>query len=161
MNDLSIDPGFGIPSEQVNQVVGGTLPIQTNTEEQSLKEESDEPNLLEILEPDVKPEPIVIKEFNDRFLYDKNNRPIYYNRPFFKGQSKKPGMYRIGHPKAKVFHLSNPDELEDYNLLLAGTGIEGQDPQYINLSLDKQFWQGEFIVLAMYNEMWYLLPDQK
>jgi hypothetical protein len=51
-------------------------------------------------------EPVKLVEFNDRFLYNNVGQKTYYNKAFFKGQSRQPGMYKLGYPKAKLFTLA-------------------------------------------------------
>lgn len=106
-------------------------------------------------------EPIKLVEFNDRFLYNNVGQKTYYNKAFFKGQSKQPGMYKLGYPKAKLFTLATDQDLEQYNNFLAQLGGENEDPQIANLNIDKQFHDGKFVILASYNEVWYILPEQK
>ena len=106
-------------------------------------------------------EPIKLVEFNDRFLYNNVGQKTYYNKAFFKGQSRQPGMYKLGYPKAKLFTLSTDQDLQQYNNFLAQLGGENEDPQIANLNIDKQFHDGKFVILASYNEVWYILPEQK
>lgn len=106
-------------------------------------------------------EPVKLVEFNDRFLYNNVGQKTYYNKAFFKGQSKQPGMYKLGYPKAKLFTLATDQDLEQYNNFLAQLGGENEDPQIANLNIDKQFHDGKFVILASYNEVWYILPEQK
>lgn len=123
-----------------------------------------EPSVDETTQPeDIKntPEIINLPEFNDRFLYNNVGQKTYYNKAFFKGQSRQPGMYKLGYPKSKLFTLSTQEDLEQYNSFLAQIGGEGEDPQIANLTIDKQFYEGKFVILASYNEVWYILPDQK
>ena len=68
-------------------------------------------------------------------------------------------MFKLGHPKAKLFKLSEEKDVEEYNKLLAQIGSEGEDPQITNLTLDKQFYEGSYVILATYNEIWYILPE--
>lgn len=106
-------------------------------------------------------EPVKLVEFNDRFLYNNVGQKTYYNKAFFKGQSRQPGMYKLGYPKAKLFTLATDQDLEQYNNFLAQLGGENEDPQIANLNIDKQFHDGKFVILASYNEVWYILPEQK
>jgi hypothetical protein len=70
-------------------------------------------------------------------------------------------MYKVGYPKALLFRLENQDDVEKYNEFLALVGGQNEDPQITNVSIDKQFHNGTFVILATYNEMWYILPEQK
>ena len=106
-------------------------------------------------------EPVKLVEFNDRFLYNNVGQKTYYNKAFLKGQSRQPGMYKLGYPKAKLFTLATDQDLEQYNNFLAQLGGENEDPQIANLNIDKQFHDGKFVILASYNEVWYILPEQK
>lgn len=108
-----------------------------------------------------KPQPIIHTELNDRFIYNSVGQKTHYNKAFFKGQSRHHGMFKLGHPKAKLFKLSEEKDVEEYNKLLAQIGSEGEDPQITNLTLDKQFHEGSYVILATYNEIWYILPEQK
>lgn len=137
--DISINTGTGVHRVDIN--------ITPNV---------DEPE-------DIKntPEIINLPEFNDRFLYNNVGQKTYYNKAFFKGQSRQPGMYKLGYPKSKLFTLSTQEDLEQYNSFLAQIGGEGDDPQITNLTIDKQFYEGKFVILVSYNEVWYILPDQK
>lgn len=146
--DISINVGSGVSRlelELPQLEVKTTSTIETNID---LDEKSNN-------------EPIELVEFNDRFLYNNVGQKTYYNKAFFKGQSRQPGMYKLGYPKAKLFTLATDQDLEQYNNFLAQLGGENEDPQIANLNIDKQFHDGKFVILASYNEVWYILPEQK
>lgn len=151
--DLSVNVGKGVERTQLPQSHSEKDYFKNN----SLQEEQD---LVEY-DLDDKPKPINLIDFNDRFLYNKVGQKTYYNKPFFKGQSTQPGMYKVGYPKALLFRLENQDDVEKYNEFLAQVGGQNEDPQITNVSIDKQFHNGTFVILATYNEMWYILPEQK
>lgn len=140
--DISINTGTGVNRVDINI----TPSVDETTQPEDVKNT---------------PEIINLPEFNDRFLYNNVGQKTYYNKAFFKGQSRQPGMYKLGYPKSKLFTLSTQEDLEQYNSFLAQIGGEGEDPQIANLTIDKQFYEGKFVILASYNEVWYILPDQK
>lgn len=142
--DISINVGSGV----------SRVELEIPSQDTSLQEENTDLN-------SVQNEPIKLVEFNDRFLYNNVGQKTYYNKAFFKGQSRQPGMYKLGYPKAKLFTLSTEQDLEQYNNFLAQIGGENEDPQIANLNIDKQFHDGKFVILASYNEVWYILPEQK
>lgn len=142
--DISINVGSGV----------SRVELEIPSQDTLLQEENTDINLEQH-------EPIKLVEFNDRFLYNNVGQKTYYNKAFFKGQSRQPGMYKLGYPKAKLFTLSNEQDLEQYNNFLAQLGGENEDPQIANLNIDKQFHDGKFVILASYNEVWYILPEQK
>lgn len=142
--DISINVGSGVSRVELE------IPSQdTNLQEENIDINS------------IQNEPIKLVEFNDRFLYNNVGQKTYYNKAFFKGQSRQPGMYKLGYPKAKLFTLSTEQDLEQYNNFLAQIGGENEDPQIANLNIDKQFHDGKFVILVSYNEVWYILPEQK
>ena len=100
-------------------------------------------------------------DINDKFILNDVNNKTHWNKPFFKGQSRAQGMFKLSPPKVRLFHLKEEQQVEDYNKFLAQVGGGEDDPSITNLYLDKQFYNGEFIILATYNEVWYILPDQK
>lgn len=140
--DISIDVGSGVPKIDIptsNNNIVDTITLQNGKSIDRVKE----------------------YDINDRFIHNDVNNKTHWNKPFFKGQSRTQGMYKLSHPKVRLFQLSEPQSVEDYNAFLAQLGGEGDDPQIANLTLDKQFHNGSFIILATYNEVWYILPDQK
>lgn len=142
--DISINVGSGV----------SRIELEIPSQDTSLQEENIDINSIQN-------EPVKLVEFNDRFLYNNVGQKTYYNKAFFKGQSRQPGMYKLGYPKAKLFTLSTEQDLEQYNNFLAQIGGENEDPQIANLNIDKQFHDGKFVILASYNEVWYILPEQK
>lgn len=69
-------------------------------------------------------------------------------------------MHKLGPPVTKTFNLSNPESLDEYNNLLKQVGADGDDPSIVIVYHDRQFWNGSYIALVTYNEVWYLLPKQ-
>lgn len=151
--DISVNVGSGVSRVQLEIPTMETEPQNTTNLNNKVdtSEEDDEQ----------KPQKVEMVEFNDRFIYNKVGQKTYYNKAFFKGQSRQPGMYKLGYPKAKLFILNTEEDLERYNAFLAQIGGEGEDPQITNLTIDRKFHEGKFVILASYNEMWYLLPEQK
>lgn len=69
-------------------------------------------------------------------------------------------MRKLGHPITKVFQLGVPEDLDAYNDLMKCTGAEGEDPSIVIAFHDRQFWEGNYIALVTYREVWYLLAKQ-
>ena len=109
---------------------------------------------------DVQPSPVIVRDINDKFIYAETGETQYWNKPWFKGQFSKEGMSKLGPPVTKVFNLKNTDELDAYNKLLRQVGAAGDDPSIVIGYHDRQFWEGGYIALVTYNEVWYLLPKQ-
>lgn len=153
--DISVNVGTGVkrglpeefyeyPSLQDIEKINNKIGIEEPSEDYV---NNDPYDYIEI-NPELKP--------GEKVIHNNRGDIIYSNRPVIKNQIQKEGLYKIGHPIAKVFNLSNKDELEEFNKLLAGTGSQGEDPQYVNLNLSKQFWNGQFMILAIYSEVWYM-----
>ena len=152
--DISVNVGSGVSRVQI-EIPNTDIQTQSTPILNSEADQDSNQNQKD------KPQPIELVEFNDRFIYNNVGQKTYYNKAFFKGQSRQPGMYKLGYPKAKLFVLHTEEDLERYNTFLAQIGGEGEDPQIANLTIDRKFHEGKFVVLASYNEMWYLLPEQK
>lgn len=150
--DISINVGKGVAKDENIQLYQEEYTSNKITNSESIDLFEDDDN---------KPKPIELIDFNDRFIYNKVGQKTYYNKPFFKGQSRQPGMYKLGYPKSKLFRLSTEDDVQKFNEFLALIGSQDEDPQITNVTTDKQFHNGEFVILATYNEMWYILPEQK
>lgn len=105
-------------------------------------------------------EKLVISDLNDEFIYNKVGEKVRWNKPWFKGQFDKDGMRQLGFPETKIFHLGDPEQLNEYNELCRRTGAEGEDPSVVIQVHDRQFWEGNYIALVTYRKVWYLLPKQ-
>lgn len=151
--DISINVGAGVPKLDV-ELDTTHSPFQQPVEE--IPEVSSEDFIT-----DSKPEKIQFTDINDKFILNSVGQKTYWNKPYFKGQSKSLGMFKYGHPKVQLFTLDSEENIQKYNDFLAQMGGEGEDPLIVNVSIEKEFWQGHFIVLVSYNEVWYILPDQK
>lgn len=177
-HSLSVAVGSGVDHTEDEDVMTkntSTIPVQdiiktipSDSEDDKLPEvepltddfvPSDEEGSI-AFDADDKPQEIKIRDINDRFIYDKTGTKKLWNKPFFKGQSKKQGFWQYGYPITKVFHLEKPEELDEYNKLLCQVGTEFKDPNLTIIYHDRQFFNGEFIVLVTYKEIWYLLPKQ-
>lgn len=156
----SVDVGSGISRDYNSE---GQFPEQMPWEAQQeepveqVQEQEQEPEIEEKEDDNVK---IVIEDINDEFIYNRVGQRVYWNKPHFKGQFQKEGMRKMGHPKVQMFDLKDPEQLKGYNDLLKRVGAEGEDPSIVIMHHDRQFWEGSYIALVTYNEVWYLLPKQ-
>lgn len=104
---------------------------------------------------------VLVHDINNEFITDGAGVRTHMNKPYYKGQSSDPGKFKLSPPIADVFDLGKEGELERYNKLLQCTGERTGDDPIINIiTMDRQFWQGSFIVYVTYVKYFYLLPNQ-
>lgn len=149
--DISINVGAGVPKADINLDSVQSDKIEKEVEE-IIPFEYDE---------HLRPTKIQYADINDKFIRNSVGQKVYWNKPFFKGQSRSNGLYKFGPPKIQVFKLDSPEAITAYNEFLAQMGGQDDDPTIVNVNIERQFWEGHFIVLVSYNEVWYSLPEQK
>lgn len=106
----------------------------------------------------ITPDTGLIEEEDGKKILDRTGEVVEVNRPLVKGLFEK-GLWRPGNVVAEVFKLENSSELEAYNNLLARTS--GEDPEVVFVSTSEKFYNGNFVILVRYHEVWYKSPINK
>lgn len=106
----------------------------------------------------ITPDTGLIEEEDGKKILDRTGEVVEVNRPLVKGLFEK-GLWRPGNVVAAVFKLENASELEAYNNLLARTS--GEDPEVVFVSTSEKFYNGNFVILVRYHEVWYKSPINK
>lgn len=112
----------------------------------------------DILPRIITPDTGLIEEEDGKKILDRTGEVVEVNRPLVKGLFEK-GLWRPGNVVAEVFKLENASELEAYNNLLARTS--GEDPEVVFVSTSEKFYNGNFVILVRYHEVWYKSPINK
>lgn len=110
---------------------------------------------------------LTVPEDNDRledengnvYIFNPTGQIKYSTTPTIKGQYEKPKFWKLGELRANIYKLGNSKELKSYNSLLRLASRE--DPGVQIVELDKQFHNGEFIVMVTYRTILYLALTTK
>lgn len=91
----------------------------------------------------------------DGTIYELNSLGAvqYASAPTVVGQFKKQNMWKLGSTHAKVFHLKEEEDMKEYNNLLAKASSD--DPSIIIAGEDRKFYNGNFVVFAVYRPVMY------
>lgn len=111
-------------------------------------------SLQEAVTPTTHEEYSRIVESGKAYLVNNAGSRFWCNRPVMQNPLENPKMYMLGAPISEVFNLSEKDDLAKYNALYARTS-PADAPGIVVHTDDRQFYEGKFICLVSYSEVWY------
>ena len=106
----------------------------------------------------ITPDTGLIEEKDGKKILDRTGEVVEVNRSPIKGLYEK-NLWRAGDVTAAVFKLENEEDLDAYNKLMARTS--GTDPEVNIISTSEKFYNGNFVILVRYYEIWYNSPINK
>lgn len=84
---------------------------------------------------------------------DRTGNKIASNTAYIKDAFASPDNWKPGEMVAAVFKLEDNKDLDAYNKLLARA--TKADPEVLICSTSEKFYNGNFIILVRYREVWY------
>lgn len=113
---------------------------------------------------DIVPDSEVFKsEDGNMYLTDHLNQKTFSNKATFANQYAdqliNKGTVKRTALKARVFNLSKPEDLEEYNKILS-SAVEDNPSVEITVR-DKHFHKGIFYIYIEYNDVMYKMPEVK
>ncbi len=100
-----------------------------------------------------------IEEEDGKKILDRTGDVVEVNRPLVKGLFQDPLRWRPGPLRVEVYRLADEAALEAYNNLLKRAA--GEDPEIVIEQTLERFYNGNFVVLVKYFEVWYKSPINK
>lgn len=146
----SVSTGSGVPRVQSTAILeSDTMEALGMTD--TAAEPEEQPNSNEYTD----------KTTGRKFLLNKAGKAQWSDTPVMRDQffNKTPGLVKYDPPVTEVFDLSVKEQLEAYNKLQARTFPV--DSPSITMKVREEFYNGKFIVLVTYSNIWYLLPESK
>lgn len=111
------------------------------------------------LEKIITPDTGEIEEEDGKKILDRTGDVLEVNRPLVKGLFQDPLRWRPGPLRAEVYKLADETALESYNNLLKRAA--GEDPEIVIEQTLERFYNGNFVILVKYFEVWYKSPINK
>ena len=111
------------------------------------------------LEKIITPDTGEIEEEDGKKILDRTGDVLEVNRPIVKGLFQDPLRWRPGPLRVEVYKLADEAALEAYNNLLKRAA--GEDPEVVIEQTLERFYNGNFVILVKYFEVWYKSPINK
>ena len=136
--DLATKPGTGVERVNVNPT----------------SESNDQAHAQNKTENDS----VVVDKFTDKagitYKVNRAGVPVWADRPQKQNPLSDPRFYQLSSVKTDVFNLGDSERLKAYNELYA-KAWPTDAPRVIIHSDTREFYQGNFVCLVTYSEVWY------